>query len=88
MPTLEKVFVHGALTRPGLLFVPSLETRHVHAFDTPEPGGTTLPLNVPPEEWFAQLNSFKDESLKDHRARPHWEGESAVVTGGYGQSTN
>jgi len=53
---LPQVFVHGAVTDRGLLFVPSPGLLHRHHWLAPPPGADLDPATTPPHAWIAQLN--------------------------------
>jgi len=72
--SLLKVFVHGAITAKGLLYVPNMELKHRHLW-LQTPPGKFLPLTTDIDIWFQELNILKDKCLKDYLQRPHWEGE-------------
>jgi len=66
----------------GLLFLPGDNMKHRHKWLQP-PEGTRLPLSTSLDEWFHQLNQFKDRSLLDHTKRPYWEGEGGPQVNKY-----
>jgi hypothetical protein len=72
-----KVFVHGAITKDGLLFVPSDNLLHRHIWGA-KPLGRELDFSTDIDIWFKELDEFKNKSMTDFVARPKWEGEGQV----------
>lgn len=70
------LFVHGAVDRMTLGFVPADDTRFEVPKQRREP---RLVRNV--EQWVDELNSFLRRGLSDHEARPDWDGSRSTRGG-------
>lgn len=84
------IFVHGAIDRLTMKYVPSLDTKfHVpkhppppfHDPHTEEPADGKIVEDV--QEWIQSLNEYLHHGLEDFSARPMWN-EDRTSRGGEG----
>lgn len=83
------VFVHGALDRLTMKYVPSIETKFqiptspppqfTEAHTTTDPTDGTMIDNV--HEWVTALNEYIQHGLKDFESRPEWNDERTTRGG-------